>query len=210
VSGYSALSFNTTGSNNTAHGNQALESNLTGSFNIAIGSGAGFLVGGGNSNNIHIGNDGVSTDGAGTNNGVIRIGKAGVQTTTFIAGISGVTSSGGIEVFVNSSGQLGTSNSSRRFKEQITDMGDSSSKLKPEYDDGSHLLQYGLIAEEVAKVYPEMVAYGSDGQILTVKYQLLAPMLLNEAQKQNQRIEKLEEELAALRELLAARPAGGQ
>ena len=60
---------------------------------------------------------------------------------------------------------------------------------KPEYDDGSHLLQYGLIAEEVAKVYPEMVAYDHDGQILTVKYQLLAPMLLNEIQKQHREIE---------------------
>jgi hypothetical protein len=80
-------------------------------------------------------------------------------------------------------------------------MGDSSSKLlqlrpvnffyKPEYDDGSHLLQYGLIAEEVSKVYPEMVAYGNDGQILTVKYQLLPPMLLNEAQKQHAEVQKL-------------------
>ena len=129
--------------------------------------------------------------------------------------------------------------SSRRFKEQITDMGDSSSKLfqlrpvnffyKPQYDDGSHLLQYGLIAEEVAKVYPEMVAYDKDGQLLTVKYQLLAPMLLNEVQKQNAQLQgqaeairlqqeqnrKLEDRLAALEALLssqksAARPEGGQ
>ncbi len=91
-------------------------------------------------------------------------------------------------------------------------MGDISSKLlelrpvnffyKPEYDDGSHLLQYGLIAEEVAKVYPEMVAYGNDGQILTVKYQLLAPMLLNEVQKQAIKIRSLEDRLAALEILL--------
>ena len=74
-------------------------------------------------------------------------------------------------------------------------MGDSSSRLfqlrpvtffyKPQYDDGSHTLQYGLIAEEVAKVYPEMVAYDKVGQPYTVKYQLLAPMLLNEVQKQH-------------------------
>jgi hypothetical protein len=118
-------------------------------------------------------------------------------------------------VYVTSSGQLGTVLSSGRFKEQITDMGDSSSKLlqlrpvnffyKPEYDDGSHLLQYGLIAEEVAKVYPEMVSYDKDGQVLTIKYQLLAPMLLNELQKQSEAIQvqreqnrKLEERLAAL------------
>jgi hypothetical protein len=125
--------------------------------------------------------------------------------------------SSGLEVYVNSSGQLGTVLSSGRFKEQITDMGDSSSELlqlrpvnffyKPEYDDGSHLLQYGLIAEEVAKVYPEMVAYDHDGQILTVKYQLLAPMLLNETQKQAAPIHSLEERLAALEALLGKLPA---
>jgi hypothetical protein len=87
---------------------------------------------------------------------------------------------------------------------------------KPEYDDGSHLLQYGLIAEEVAKVYPEMVAYDSDGRIMTVKYQMLAPMLLNEVQKQSAQLQnqaeaiqlqkdenrKLADRLAALEALL--------
>src|SRR6202034_342260 len=113
-----------------------------------------------------------------------QIGTQGTQTGgTYVAGIYGATASSGVEVLVNSSGQLGTVLSSGRFKEQITDMGDTSSKLldlrpvnffyKPDYDDGSHLLQYGLIAEEVAKIYPEMVAYGHDGQVLTVKYQLL-------------------------------------
>jgi uncharacterized protein YlxW (UPF0749 family) len=57
------------------------------------------------------------------------------------------------------------------------------------------LLQYGLIAEDVAKVYPEMVAYGNDGKVLTVKYQLLAPMLLNEVQKQHAEVQKLNDEL---------------
>ncbi|MGD0932869.1 MAG: tail fiber domain-containing protein, partial [Candidatus Korobacteraceae bacterium] len=90
---------------------------------------------------------------------------------------------------------LGTVVSSRRFKDSIADMADSSSKLfqlrpvtffyKPQYDDGTHTLQYGLIAEEVAKVYPEMAVYDKDGQPYTVKYQLLAPMLLNELQKQH-------------------------
>ena len=78
-------------------------------------------------------------------------------------------------------------------------MGDSSSKLlqlrpvtflyKPQYDDGSHALQYGLIAEEVAKVYPDMVGYDKDGQPSSVKYQSLAPMLLNEVQKQNAQLQ---------------------
>jgi hypothetical protein len=99
--------------------------------------------------------------------------------------------------------------SSRRFKENILDMGDSSSKLfqlrpvsffyKPQYDDGSHLQQYGLIAEEVAKVYPEMVAYDRDGQPYTVKYQLLAPMLLNELQKQHTVVTAQQDEMQSQR-----------
>jgi hypothetical protein len=116
-------------------------------------------------------------------------------------------------------------------------MGDSSGKLfqlrpvtflyKPEYDDGSHTLQYGLIAEEVAKIYPEMVGFDKDGQPSSVKYQALAPMLLNEVQKQSAQLQsqvqlqqeenrKLEDRLAALEALLsaltstAARPASSQ
>jgi hypothetical protein len=98
-------------------------------------------------------------------------------------------------VYVNSNGQLGTLTSSLRVKEQVRDMGDTSSRLfqlrpvtfyyKPRFDDGLHTLQYGLIAEEVAKVYPDMVAYDKEGQPYTVKYQYLAPMLLNELQKQH-------------------------
>ena len=98
-------------------------------------------------------------------------------------------------MYINTNGQLGTLTSSRRFKDNIQDMGTASSKLfqlrpvtfnyKPQFDDGSHLLQYGLIAEEVAKVYPDMVVYDKDGQPYTVRYQVLAPMLLNELQKQN-------------------------
>jgi Chaperone of endosialidase len=89
--------------------------------------------------------------------------------------------------------------SSRRLKDNIADMGSSSNKLfqlrpvtffyKSQYDDGSHALQYGLIAEEVATVYPEMAVYDKDGQPSGVKYQLLAPMLLNEVQKQYRRAE---------------------
>jgi hypothetical protein len=223
ASGSLALYANTTGSDNTAFGYDALENNTTGSFNIALGYLAANNVSGVHSNNIHIGNPGAFTD-----NGVIKIGSA--QTVAYIAGIYGANNSG-IPVYINSSGQLGTTASSRRFKEQITDMGDTSSKLlqlrpvnffyKPEYDDGSHSLQYGLIAEEVEKVYPEMVAYDKDGQIMTVKYQLLAPMLLNEVQKQNARLQsqaeaiqaqqdenrKLEDRLATLEALLSGQVA---
>jgi hypothetical protein len=104
-----------------------------------------------------------------------------------------------VEVYVNGQGQLGTTTSSLRFKEQVRDMGDSTNDLmklrpvtffyKPEYANGEHTLEYGLIAEEVAKVYPELVAYDKDGQPYTVRYQYIATMLLNEVQKQNHRAE---------------------
>ena len=134
-------------------------------------------------------------------------------------------------VCVDANGDLGTTGctntpSSRRFKEQISDMGDSSGKLfqlrpvtffyKPEYDDGSHALQFGLIAEEVAKIYPDMVGYDKDGQPNSVKYQSLTPMLLNEVQKQNAQNRTLEERVAALEALIAnltsaaARPSSSQ
>jgi trimeric autotransporter adhesin len=226
ASGINALGANTIGTTNTAIGAGALGNNTTGSNNIAIGVDAAVSVSPVNSNNIHIGNVGTSTD-----HSFIRIGTEGTQSNTFIAGIYGspVLSSNSV-VCVDSTGHLGTGGcsaaSSRRFKEQITDMGDSSSKLlqlrpvtffyKPQYDDGSHSLQYGLIAEEVAKLYPDMVGYDTDGQPSSVKYQALAPMLLNEVQKQNAQIQsqvkaiqlqqeenrKLEDRLAALEALL--------
>jgi len=151
------------------------------------------------SNDIYIGNAGPSSQ---AESNTIRIGTQGTgtgqQNTTYIAGIYGSTVGGsGIAVYVDSKGQLGTTVSSRRFKEQIRDMGDTSSALmklrpvtflyKPEYDKGQRTLQYGLIAEEVAEVYPDLVAHDSDGQPYTVKYQYLTTMLLNEVQKQYHR-----------------------
>src|SRR5208337_194015 len=113
--------------------------------------------------------------------------------------IYSATSSGGIAVYIDSNGQLGTMTSSLRFKEQVRDMGDRTNALmklrpvtflyKPEYDKGERTLQYGLIAEEVAKVYPELVANDNDGQPYTVRYQYLTTMLLNEVQKQYHRAE---------------------
>jgi Chaperone of endosialidase len=180
ANGFEALLSNTTGSFNTADGPQALASNTAGIHNVGLGNLAGFNAPATNGESIYIGSEGSASDA----NGVIYLGTQGTQNGgTYIAGIYGATSPSGAEVYINASGQLGTVLSSGRFKEDITDMGNSSSKLlqlhpvnffyKPEYDDGSHLLQYGLIAEEVAKIYPEMVAYGNDGRILTVRYQNL-------------------------------------
>jgi hypothetical protein len=207
ASGSWALGDNTTGNSNTAVGGYALGFNTTGNNNIAIGYEAGFGNLATASNNIDIGNQGTGGDSS-----AIRIGSEGAQTNTYIAGIYGVTSFG-IPVYINSNGQLGTVSSSRRYKEDIQDMADASSGLlrlrpvtfryKKPSDDGSKPVQYGLIAEEVAEVYPDLVARSADGQIETVKYQLLDPMLLNELQKQHATITAQQEQIRSLEERLA-------
>jgi hypothetical protein len=118
-----------------------------------------------------------------------------------------------LPVLVTSTGQLGVSLSSRRYKEDIQDMGDTSSGLlrlrpvtfryKKPLNDGSQPLQYGLIAEEVAVVYPDLVARSADGQIETVKYQVLDSMLVNELQKQYTTISAQEQQIRSLEERLA-------
>ena len=159
ASGTAALYSNTTGSYNIASGVSALSSNTTGSGNIALGVSAGnnLTIG---SNNIDIGNSGV----AGESN-TIRIGTTGTQTATYMAGIWGGNPGGGLSpVYVNSSGQLGTQASSRRFKKDIADMAAASEallSLKPvtfHYkSDTKGIPQFGLIAEDVAKVNPDLV-----------------------------------------------------
>jgi hypothetical protein len=183
---------------NIALGIGALSGNTTGTNNIAIGSNAGSLVSSGNSNNIDIGNQGSASD-----SGVIRIGTA--QSELFMAGVRGTTTlnNNAIPVMIDSNGQLGTLSSSRRFKEDIQDMGDASRDLmrlrpvtfryKQPFADGDKPIQYGLIAEEVAEVYPDLVAHSADGQIETVKYQVLDSMLLNEVQRQEANISRLEQ-----------------
>jgi hypothetical protein len=197
--GYNALAANTGGSN-TAVGSNALWDS-TGSSNIAIGFNAGQNVTSG-SNNIEIGNNGNSLD-----NGTILIGTPGTQTSFFAAGIYGVNSNG-IPVYINSNGQLGTISSSRRYKEDIRDMADASNglmRLRPvtfhyqkPFPDATKPLQYGLIAEEVAEVYPDLVAHSADGQIETVKYQVLDSMLLNEVQRLNRENQALQDRLSKL------------
>ncbi len=197
-----ALNSLLTGSNNVGLGYFALGSVATGSGNIGIGLGGGASLT--NSNNIAIGNLGTSAD-----SGVIRIGTAGTQTSAFIAGINGVASSSGTAVYINSSGQLGTTPSSLRFKEGVADIGPESGRLldlrpvsfyyKPEYDDGGRVRQYGLIAEEVAKVYPGLVQYDEEGKPLAVRYQFLNALLLQEVQSQHRQIEQLRSQIEELK-----------
>jgi len=195
--GFLALFGNSTGNNNTAVGANALTS-ATGSGNIALGRLAGSSISSGG-NNIDIGNSAPSNE-----SDTIRIGNT--QTKAFLAGVNGATSASGTAVFVNSSGQLGTVTSSLRFKEDVADMGEASDalmKLRPvtfhykaPYDDGSHLLQYGLVAEEVAKVYPDLVQYDDKGKPFTVRYHEINTMLLNELQKQHGTIAEQQAQLA--------------
>jgi hypothetical protein len=211
ASGNGALFNNTTGASNTADGFEALVSNTTASNNIAIGFEAAMNVSGGNNNNIHIGSFGSSGD-----SDAIRIGTSGTQTTFYVAGVSGVTTglNNAAPVLIDSNGQLGTISSSRRFKEDIHDMGDASEGLmrlrpvtfryKKPFDDGSKPIQYGLIAEEVAEVYPDLVARSADGQIETVKYQVLDPMLLNEVQRQQKEMQAQQTEIRNQKALVLA------
>jgi hypothetical protein len=191
ASGNSALFANTTGNENTAIGDGSLYSSATGSDNIALGYSAGYNLTSG-SYNIYVGNQGAATE-----SNTIRIGKAGTQTATFIAGISGATAASGVAVYVNADGQLGTLNSSSRFKKDIADMSASSEAIlslrpvtfryKPEVACDT-IRQFGLIAEEVEKICPELVARDAKGNIYTVRYDAVNTMLLNEFLKEHKRV----------------------
>jgi trimeric autotransporter adhesin len=201
--GVDALVALTTGNANIAIGTSSagagtIQNLVTGSTNIAIGVGAGSSYTGAESSNIIIG---TSTGTTGESN-KIRIGVsgsgAGQQNATFIAGIAGVTVASSAAVLINTStGQLGTVASTARLKENIKDMGPTNvMKLRPVTfnfkHDESKSNQYGLIAEEVAKVMPDIVIYDEAKQPLSVQYHLLPAILLNEIQKLNKRIEALE------------------
>ena len=209
--GQSALSSNAVGMENTALGEESLKNNYNGNFNIAIGYRAAYFAPLTSSNNIHIGHQGVATD-----NGTVRIGTIGSQTSFFVAGVRSVITGNNdaVPVVIDSNGQLGTVSSSRRFKEDIQDMGEVSHGLmqlrpvtfryqKP-FADGSKPIQYGLVAEEVAAIYPDLVTHSPDGQVETVKYQVLDAMLLNEVQRQQAEIRALQERLAKMEAALAS------
>ena len=136
---------------------------------------------------------------------MIRIGKQGTQTGTFIAGIFGSTVASGVGVIVNSSGQLGTVLSSERFKEAIRRMDKVSEAIlslqpvtfryKNELDPNG-IPQFGLIAEQVDKVNPDLVVRGEDGKVTTVRYEAVNAMLLNEFLKEHRKVESLERAVA--------------
>ena len=205
AAGVYALHSNRSGTTNTSIGVDALYGNTSGSSNIAQGYKAGYNLTTGNYN-IDIGNLGVAAE-----SGVIRIGTAAQQVQTFIAGINNSTVTGAGVVVDPVSGQLGVLASSERFKTAILPMGLDTAKLaqlRPVSfrlkSDAKGTRQFGLIAEEVAEVYPELVIRNASGRIDGVRYDELAPMLLNEVQQQQTKIAAQSEEMRAMQERLTA------
>jgi hypothetical protein len=197
--GYATLFKNTTGLGNTAIGMKALENDTTGGGNIAVGVRAGSSIVTGNSN-IHIGNSGLPGDSE-----TMRIGQ--FQTATYIAGISGQTASGGAAVFVNTDGKLGTLTSSARFKTDIKPMDNTSEAilaLKPvtfrykKEIDTQRTPQFGLIAEDVEKVNPDLVVRDKEGKPYSVRYEAVSAMLLNEFLKARRQIDVQQKQIDAL------------
>jgi len=205
ANGQAALVSNTTGNDNTAAGVTALDNNTTGNNSIAVGSTAGFNLTTGNFN-IDIGNNGVAGEAF-----TIRIGDVETQTRAFIAGIFAVPVTG-TGVVVDSDGQLGVAPSSHRFKDEIKPMDKASEAilaLKPvtfRYKheiDPKRIPQFGLVAEEVAKVNPDLVACDAKGEPYTVRYDAVNAMLLNEFLKEHRKVQEQEATIADLRSAMA-------
>jgi hypothetical protein len=222
--GFAALYANTIGNNNTSNGYFSLYNNARGSMNSALGAYAGCKLQKG-SNNIYIGSLGTEEE-----SNVIRIGGSdnitnnctgtsplSTQTKTYISGISGIPVTGA-QVVVSSNGQLGIVASSRRFKEEIDSISFTDEPLmklhpvrfryKSDDEMGDQPLQYGLIAEEVAEVIPEMVQFDNEGKPFAVNYQHLGPLMLAMIQKQQTALAsiqrqnlELKNEVSALRTL---------
>jgi K+/H+ antiporter YhaU regulatory subunit KhtT len=198
ANGHNALLNNTTGTNNTAIGASALENNTTGGSNTALGAGAG--------------------SGVTVSNNVIAIGISGanVDNSCFINNIRGVTTSttGAIPVLIDPAGQLGTMSSSRRFKKEIQPMDQVSEAilaLKPvtfHYkSDNTNRPEFGLIAEEVAEVDPNLVVRDDNGDIYTVRYDAVNAMLLNEFLKEHRKVEEQKATITQLKSTVAKQEA---
>ncbi|MGI8957364.1 MAG: tail fiber domain-containing protein [Chthoniobacterales bacterium] len=205
--GHNALVSNTTGSGNTAHGVDALISNTTGNNNTALGNSAGALLTTGNFN-IDIANEGVADESS-----TIRIGTSGDQKRTFIAGIYGAMVANGVQVVVSPKGKLGTIASSERFKDQIKPMDKASEailELQPvtfhykQELDPEGIPQFGLVAEQVEKVNPALVARDEQGKVYTVRYEAVNAMLLNQFLKEHRNVQKLETTVAQQQKEISA------
>ena len=205
ASGAYAL-YNDTAGYNTADGYQALYKNTAGAHNIALGYNAGYSLTTG-SNNIDIGNPGLAAE-----SNTIRIGSVRAQTNTYIAGISGVTVAGGVGVMVDTNGHLGTVVSSARFKDDIHAMDSASEAIlslqpvtfryKHELDP-ANIPQFGLVAEQVEKVNPDLVVRDEQGKPYTVRYEAVNAMLLNEFLKEHRKGQEQDATISQLKSALA-------
>jgi len=227
ATGNAALSRNTTGGNNTADGLHALflntigkrntgvgalvlSANTFGSYNIALGYNAGSSLTTGN-DNIDIGNIGIAGE-----SGTMRIGTPGKQNAAYVAGIYGATEANGLTVVIGSDGHLGTVQSSARYKEAIKPMDKTSEAilaLKPVTFRYKHELdhdgisQFGLVAEEVEKVNPDLVVRDDNGKVTTVRYEAVNAMLLNEFLKEHSQVQELKTTVAQQQKQIAAQQA---
>lgn len=202
--GKGAVDSLASGDHNIGIGATTLGALSSGEGNIAIGYQAGVLLASGD-DNVYLANAGLNGD-----DGTMRFGNA-VHTKTFIAGIRGVTTgvNNAVDVMIDGNGQLGTVNSSRKTKFDIADLEMSVTsalqrlrpvqfRYKQAFADGSTPIQYGLIAEEVEAVLPELVAYDEHGEPATVKYHVIPSLLLAEVQRLSREVAALQSELAAL------------
>ena len=196
--GYGALKSDTTGTSNTAIGDLALYNNTSGSTNVALGLGAGFLQNTG-SGNIYIG--------FGMN------GVAGENNSCYIGSVFGAISSSGTAVYINSSGKVGTVPSSRRFKEELRPMDNTSEAiyaLKPvafrykKEIDPAGAAQLGLVAEDVEKVNPDLIVRDNKGSAYGVRYDQVNAMLLNEFLKEHHTVQEQGAAIAELKKKIAA------
>jgi trimeric autotransporter adhesin len=196
ANGSQALRSNTTGGYNTANGLQALASNTTGSDNMALGSYAGYNITG--DGNVCI--------------GASVYGGAGVDNTTWIRNIYASVATAR-QVYVDADDKIGTFSSSRRYKEEIKPMGEASEALfalKPvtfrykKEIDRSRALSFGLIAEEVANISPDLITRDEEGQPQTVRYEAINAMLLNEFLKEHKKVQQQETKIGGL-EVTAAK-----
>jgi hypothetical protein len=200
--GDGALSSNTTAGGNTAIGGDALASNTIGNSNVALGVAAGFHATTG-SNNVYI--------------GVGMQGVAGESNACYIASIFGQTSASGAAVSINSSGKLGTITSSRRFKDDIKLMDKASEavfalnpvtfRYKKDLDPQG-IPQFGLVAEDVEKVNPDLVVRDNDGKPYSVRYDQVNAMLLNEFLKEHCHVQKQDALIARQQKQIDALTAG--
>jgi hypothetical protein len=211
ATGMAALGSNTTGFSNTAIGARALLS-ATGNYNVALGDSAGESLTTGD-NNIDIGYNVLGVKGE---SNTIRIGNADII-ATYISGISRQTVVGGAAVFVDSSGKLGTMTASTRFSDEIKPMDKASEAiltLKPvtfrykQEIDSKSTRQFGLIADEVEKVNPDLIVRDKEGKPCSVRYDQVNAMLLNEFLKEHGKVEKLETTVARQQKQIETLTAG--